>query len=59
MNNAGILQDAYMLSMSDLLKRSLSFSIYSDLNRSLNLLKSESIDDEKEKKVDGNSFDDI
>ena len=40
-----------MLSMSDLLKRSLSFSIYSDLNRSLNLLKSESMDDEKEKKM--------
>ncbi len=29
LNNAGILQDAYLLSMSDFLKRSLSFSLCS------------------------------
>ena len=33
LNNAGILQDAYLLSMSDVLKRSLSFSLCSEFSQ--------------------------
>ena len=41
LNNAGILQDAYMLSMSDFLKRSLSFSLCSEFSQPDNAIKTE------------------
>lgn len=52
LNNAGILQDAYLLSMSDFLKRSLSFSLCSEFSQPENNAKTEFNIEETEKDSD-------